>query len=142
MYSTVRFRSVWWWRSAAIAFVLALVSAMAANAQWIQDGAPVVAGPGVQDNNAITTDGASGAIVVWVGGEVYVQRIDAGGFTQWAINQCRNKTSCSVVNHVFREAGRGRPNHHAENGACEVNRPRPSVRFRPYNVFVTVVPDR
>lgn len=55
-----------------------------AEAQWIVDGTPICLADGDQDQPAITSDGAGGAIVVWRdrrdgNGDIYVQGIDAEG---------------------------------------------------------------
>jgi predicted lipoprotein with Yx(FWY)xxD motif len=57
--------------------------------QWTTDGVPLCAMTGQQYGSEIASDGAGGAIVVWVDarvsdGDVYAQRVNALGAVQWA----------------------------------------------------------
>src|SRR5439155_2975051 len=54
-----------WSRDAAVAFVLGLLVASAAYAQWIPSGVPVCTYPGEQDYPVTAADGAGGAFIVW-----------------------------------------------------------------------------
>jgi hypothetical protein len=60
--------------------------------QWLANGAPVcVLAAGDQQDTAITTDGAGGAIVSWLDGRSnydlpYAQRLDVAGVAQWTMN--------------------------------------------------------
>ncbi len=71
--------------------LVALMMAAGSNAEanWLQNGVPVVAIPNAQTTPSAVPDGAGGEIVVWAdyrGGaesDIYAQRIDAGGNTLW-----------------------------------------------------------
>jgi hypothetical protein len=58
--------------------------------QWIEDGVPLCTAEGDQQNAAIASDGASGAIVTWEDYrdsvtkiDIYTQRVNAAGVPQW-----------------------------------------------------------
>jgi hypothetical protein len=61
----------------------------AGSAQWMPDGAAICTAVEFQDLVRIVSDGSSGAIVTWEdfrtgeSGDIYAQRIDAGGFVRW-----------------------------------------------------------
>lgn len=57
-------------------------------ASWDYNGTPICTETNTQDEIVMTTDGAGGAIVAWhdsrgANGDIYAQRIDAVGTTQW-----------------------------------------------------------
>ncbi len=59
--------------------------------QWSADGAPVAVVTQVQRTPVGASDGAGGVIIAWadrraVGYDIYVQRLDATGAPQWALN--------------------------------------------------------
>ncbi|MDD1778849.1 MAG: hypothetical protein LUQ65_11860 [Candidatus Helarchaeota archaeon] len=61
------------------------------NSLWTSNGVPIVNLTGVQERPELCTDGASGAIIVWVdnrvtGSDIYAQRIKANGQLNWTIN--------------------------------------------------------
>jgi hypothetical protein len=58
-------------------------------AAWTSDGVPLCTAAGDQLGQAITSDGAGGAIVTWedhrgANGDIYAQRVSAEGVVQWA----------------------------------------------------------
>jgi predicted lipoprotein with Yx(FWY)xxD motif len=58
------------------------------NAKWTKDGLPVCTEPQDQYNPSIVSDGVDGVIITWwdkreVYGDIYAQRIDAGGNLLW-----------------------------------------------------------
>ena len=56
----------------------------AASAQWVPDGVALPAG-GYQASPNIVSDGAGGAIVIWVdSGDIYAQRVNGSGNLLWA----------------------------------------------------------
>jgi flagellar hook capping protein FlgD len=54
--------------------------------QWTPDGVQLSNpdGPGDETNPIIVSDGAGGAFVIWMGGRLLAQHIDASGAVQWA----------------------------------------------------------
>jgi hypothetical protein len=59
--------------------------------QWTIDGIGVCTDPAGQDNGTIVSDGAGGAILVWLDFrntdmDLYAQRVDASGVAQWTAN--------------------------------------------------------
>jgi hypothetical protein len=60
--------------------------------QWIPNGVVICTATNSQNNPAITTDGAGGAIITWQDGrsgtdnDIYAQRINAAGTVQWTAN--------------------------------------------------------
>jgi len=61
------------------------------NAQWIENGNVISNAYKSQKRHQICSDGAGGAIITWIddrndNGDVYAQRIDSFGYTQWADN--------------------------------------------------------
>jgi len=76
----------------AMPLVVLLVSIFAVpsvRADWIQDGVPLCTAPGSQQYPMTVSDGAGGAIVVWVDyrnesdGDIYAQRVSASGAALW-----------------------------------------------------------
>ena len=71
---------------------LIFLSAMDSFGAWPDDpetGVPICTADGVQEHPRITTDGATGAIIVWQdmssnSSDIYAQRIDARGQIRWA----------------------------------------------------------
>ncbi len=59
---------------------------------WTLDGVPISTDPNGQLESVITSDGAGGAIIAWdgfrgaSGYDIFAQRVDASGVTQWASN--------------------------------------------------------
>lgn len=75
-----------------IAFLLVLPNTFA---QWSNDpiiNTPICVANNNQESASIVSDGSGGAIIVWRDlrdetiGDIYSQRIDGLGFTQWALN--------------------------------------------------------
>lgn len=73
--------------------LLVLLIPSFSNAQWQPDGAPISTALLDQSNAVLIPDGQGGAIIAWqdarvVGlpNDIYVQRIDAFGAPQWALN--------------------------------------------------------
>jgi hypothetical protein len=59
--------------------------------QWNPQGVALCTAAGVQQQLAMATDGQRGAIVAWQdgradGGDIYAQRVTAGGVAQWSAN--------------------------------------------------------
>ncbi len=59
--------------------------------QWTANGVPVSVAANVQFPPKIVSDGVGGAIMTWYDGrsgpyDIYAQRINASGLTQWAVN--------------------------------------------------------
>lgn len=61
-------------------------------AQWTVDGVPVCTAANNQANATVVSDGAGGAIVAWydqrtvIANDIYAQRLNAAGVTQWTAN--------------------------------------------------------
>jgi len=80
-------------KSTFIMFILAMVLFQPMNVfgAWPEDpttGVPICIADGVQEHPRITTDGATGAIIVWhdmasSSADIYAQRIDARGQVRW-----------------------------------------------------------
>lgn len=76
---------------AAAAFCLpVLLLAMPARAQWAAGGVPISVGPVTRSYASIISDGAGGAIVMWLehraAGPTAAQRINQDGVTLWTTN--------------------------------------------------------
>ncbi len=77
------------------------------SAVWTTDGVPVCTASFDQTAPAIASDGAGGAIVVWVdlrngsNRDIYAQRVDAFGVPQWTTNGI---AVCSVTNNQYAPA--------------------------------------
>lgn len=61
------------------------------SALWTPQGVPLCAAASSQTRPSVVCDGASGAIVAWEDAragntDLYAQRVDAGGLTQWTAN--------------------------------------------------------
>ena len=75
-----------------LAFLLWLaIFPAAAHATWPRDGAAVSTAANIQERPTIVSDGAGGAIVTWAdfrsgSYDVYVQRVNAWGVSQWTAN--------------------------------------------------------
>ena len=75
-----------------LAIALLCLTAAPARADWQVNGLPVSTAAGNQIGPLMVTDGAGGAIIVWVdsrnGGvpDIYAQRVDAAGVAQWTPN--------------------------------------------------------
>ncbi|MBN1800332.1 MAG: hypothetical protein JW891_02440 [Candidatus Lokiarchaeota archaeon] len=58
--------------------------------QWNDNGTVICNYTGTQSNPKIISDGAQGAIIVWVDGrvgtDIYAQKVDANGISQWTLN--------------------------------------------------------
>src|SRR5678816_501231 len=61
--------------------------------QWTANGVAVVSGSGNQAAPVVASDGTGGAIIAWyddrtpvTGQDLYVQRVNASGVTQWTLN--------------------------------------------------------
>jgi hypothetical protein len=60
--------------------------------QWTADGVVLCAATGHQEDPAITSDGAGGAIAAWIDSrvvgtwDIYAQRVDGSGAVQWIAN--------------------------------------------------------
>ncbi len=68
-----------------------VVAAPSVWASWVQDGVALCTVTGFQGSPQITSDGAGGAIVTWLDGRnvnsgIYIQRLDASGAIQWAVD--------------------------------------------------------
>jgi hypothetical protein len=76
-------------------------------AVWMADGVPLCTAAFDQTAPAIVSDGAGGAIVVWVdlrngsNRDIYAQRVDAFGVPQWTTN---GVAVCSVTNNQYAPA--------------------------------------
>jgi hypothetical protein len=74
----------------AVAFSLTSAYSNTAHAGWSHDPAVntvVSADPGIQETEpAIISDGSGGAIIAWMHGDIYVQRVDAYGNAMWGAN--------------------------------------------------------
>jgi hypothetical protein len=83
-------------------FFAAISAPAISRAQWAVDGNPLSNAPIDQLDAAVVSDGAGGAIVAWqdnrTGGayDIYVQRINANGATQWSANGVAVCTSPDV----------------------------------------------
>jgi hypothetical protein len=76
--------------------------------QWTTDGVVIVSAPIVEVDPKITADGSGGAIIVWRdsrngcncagSADVYVQRVNSAGATQWTANGI---ALCTAVNDQF-----------------------------------------
>ncbi|MEW6686692.1 MAG: hypothetical protein AB1393_10890 [Candidatus Edwardsbacteria bacterium] len=61
-------------------------------AQWIPNGVAICTATGDQVGVTIVSDGGSGAITAWIDGrsgtadDIYAQRVNAGGITQWTLD--------------------------------------------------------
>jgi hypothetical protein len=67
---------------------LILLAPTVARAVWLANGVPVCGANGVQEGVKVVSDGAGGAIVVWVDhrgadADIYAQRVDSLGTEQW-----------------------------------------------------------
>ncbi len=74
------------------------------NQAWTIDGVPVCTTPYPQSQPFLCSDGAGGAIIVWEdyrasNWDVYAQKIDADGITQWADNGIGISTGTSYQDH-------------------------------------------
>ena len=62
------------------------------NVQWTANGVAICAITGEQNYPAMVSDGSGGAIITWqdarsgTNGDIYAQRVNAGGAVQWAAN--------------------------------------------------------
>jgi len=59
--------------------------------QWMVDGDTICGASGSQQYPELTSDGSGGAIITWQDGrsgasDIYAQRIDASGITQWSLD--------------------------------------------------------
>jgi hypothetical protein len=59
--------------------------------KWTTDGVAICTANGDQADSTLTSDGSGGAIVIWVDyrsskWDIYAQRVDVSGVTQWAPN--------------------------------------------------------
>jgi len=72
-----------------IALFMVMIISSIVHASWVADGIPVCLPIGQQDQPAVVSDGAGGAIIVWrdsrapVNTKIYVQRVDADGNLLW-----------------------------------------------------------
>ncbi|MFX0032673.1 MAG: hypothetical protein ACFE9P_08405 [Candidatus Hermodarchaeota archaeon] len=72
---------------------------------WMANGTAVSTANENQRYLQLTSDGAGGAIIAWgdyrsgTDYDIYVQRIDSNGITQWAAN---GTALCTAINHQFR----------------------------------------
>jgi len=79
-----------------------IIAAPSVWANWVQDGVPLCTATGHQSSPAITSDGAGGAIVTWVGAGIYAQRVDASGVVKWTTD---GVPLCTATGNKFYSAG-------------------------------------
>jgi hypothetical protein len=76
--------------------------------QWTNDGAPICTSALAQTDPAITPDGSGGAVACWIDArngntDVFAQRVNASGVTQWTANgvalctQTANQSGAKIV---------------------------------------------
>lgn len=80
--------------------------------RWTIDGVAICTAAGDQSFQTITADGAGGAIITWRDArsgtdEIYVQRINAAGVTQWASNGVQISSSNTTRNPSIISDGSG-----------------------------------
>jgi hypothetical protein len=96
-----------WWRKAVLAFIFILLLGFCPETwaggltYWAANGVPIVTATGDQGEQLMTSDGGSGAILVWLdqrGGSyaVYAQRIDSKGNPLWTTNGVAIYTGTTV----------------------------------------------
>lgn len=74
------------------------------NPVWTIDGVPICTASGSMSQPHLCSDGAGGAIIVWedyraINWDVYAQKIDADGITQWADNGIGIVTTTDYQDH-------------------------------------------
>jgi len=77
--------------AACICFTASIfITLSPAHSQWIENGVPVCTAPYVQEDPAIVSDGAGGAIIVWshinTQRDIFAQRLDGDGIALWTVN--------------------------------------------------------
>ena len=82
---------------------LIILATPALPAWWDDEGVPVCTNLGTQYPPEIISDGAGGAIITWydargADNDIYVQRLDASGNVQWALN---GVAACSATGYQY-----------------------------------------
>ncbi len=73
--------------------------------QWLENGIPVCAVAGNQNNPVITSDGAGGALIAWWDmrsgeSDIYAQSVDLAGNVQWGNDGLAVCVEMGIQNHV------------------------------------------
>ena len=77
-----------------ILFITSIILAPGAEAQWVENGNPIIIHAYTQSNSVIAQDGEGGAFIAWYdlrndGGDIYAQRIDGRGRELWTAGGIR-----------------------------------------------------
>jgi hypothetical protein len=76
----------------SISVLFILLTSAGVGAQWQPDGVPISAAPDDRYYPQVVADGSGGAIMTWMdfrngaNFDIYAQRVDASGVTQWAVD--------------------------------------------------------